>query len=312
MNLSEASDQLHTLRDFIRWGASRFQEKRLFFGHGTDNALDEAAHLVLHALHLPHILPEHYLDTRLTGSEIRKVLNLLERRVVERKPAAYLTREAWFAGLPFYVDERVLIPRSPIAELIDNHIQPWLTQEPRHILDLCTGSGCIGIALAHAFPEARVDATDIEPGPLEIAQRNVREHGLADRVTVIESDLFDALEERRYDLIVANPPYVPSASMNRLPQEYRAEPNVALDGGESGLDLILPLLCDAADYLTPDGLLIVEAGEAQSHLTKALGEVELTWLEFEHGGEGVFFMTGEQAQQLRPQFTQAADAMGLD
>ena len=313
MNLSETSDQLRTLRDFIRWGASRFQEKRLFFGHGTDNALDEAAHLTLHALHLPYTLPDHYLDARLTGSEIRKVLNLLERRVVERKPAAYLTREAWFAGLPFYVDERVLIPRSPIAELIDNHIQPWLTREPQHILDLCTGSGCIGVALAHAFPEARVDATDIEPGPLEVAQRNVREHGLEKRMTVIESDLFDALgEDRRYDLIVANPPYVPSASMNRLPKEYRAEPNTALDGGESGLELILPLLCDAADYLTPDGLLIVEAGEAQPHLAKVLGDMELTWLEFEHGGEGVFLMTGEQAKERQARFTQAADAMGLE
>ena len=312
MHLNEASKQLHTLRDFIRWGASRFQEERLYFGHGTDNALDEAAFLVLHTLNLPHTLPDAYLDSRLTESEIRKVLNLLERRVAERKPAAYLTRRAWFAGLSFYVDERVLIPRSPIAELIGNHFQPWLARDPERILDLCTGSGCIAVALAHAFPEARVDASDTEPGPLDIARRNVREHGLEERVEVIESDLFDALDERRYDLIVANPPYVPSAALGRLPREYRSEPNVALDAGEQGLDLVLPLLRDAAEHLESEGLLVVEVGEARSHLMQALGDVALIWAELEHGGEGVFVMTGEQARERHERFVQVTEAMGLE
>ena len=307
MNRDEAAERLRTVRDCIRWGASRFQEADLYFGHGTDNALDEAAQLVLHSLHLPHCVPEGYLDTRLTVGEIHGVLSLLERRITERKPAAYLTHEAWFAGLSFYVDERVLIPRSPIAELISHHFHPWLEREPRRILDLCTGSGCIAVALAHAFPSAQVDGADLEPGALEVAQRNVDEHGLRDRVTIIESDLFDALKGRRYDLIVSNPPYVPTASMDRLPQEYHAEPDVALEGGERGLDLVIPLMRDAAEYLRPHGLLVVEVGEAEQHLTQALGDVPLTWLEFENGGGGVFALTGHQVQDLREHFKMVAD-----
>ena len=311
MYLRQASEQLHTIRDFIRWGASRFQEENLFFGHGTDNALDEAAFLVLHALSLPQDLPDAYLGSRLTDSEIQKVLNLLERRVAERKPAPYLARKAWFAGLSFYVDERVLVPRSPIAELIEHHFQPWLTREPQRILDLGTGSGCIGVALAYAYPEAQVDASDIELGPLEIARRNVREHGLEERVDVLESNLFDALDKRRYDLIVANPPYVPFASLGRLPREYRAEPGAALNGGEQGLNLVLPLLRDAGEHLERDGLLVLEVGEAQANLTAALGDVELTWAEFAHGGEGVLIMTGEQTQALHGTFVQAIETLGL-
>ena len=288
----EPPAELVTVGDFIRWGASRMNAAGLHFGHGTDNALDEAAALVLHALHLPPDLPDRYLEAALTGPERGAVADLLERRVTERLPAAYLTGRAWFMGLPFVVDERVLVPRSPIAELIEQQFQPWLA-EPEAvtaILDLCAGSGCIGIACAHAFPGARVTLADISPGALVVARRNIAEHGLEDRVEVVQSDLYLALERQRYDLIVSNPPYVDAATFAALPEEYRHEPALGLVAGDDGLDLVRRILAGAREHLTVDGLLVVEVGSSRPALERAYPGLAFEWPVFERGGEGVFVL----------------------
>lgn len=291
---------LRTIRDLIRWGASRMNEAGLHFGHGVDNAIDEAAALVLHALHLPPDLHTEYLQTRLTPPEQQAALHLLERRITERKPAAYLTHRAWFMGLPFYVDERVLVPRSPLAELIERHFSPWLpdSRKVERILDLGTGSGCIGIACAYAFPDAQVDLADVSTEALEVARRNVANHGLEDQIEVIQSDLFSALKGRRYDLIISNPPYVSVAELATLPAEYQHEPRLGLAAGEEGLDVVVEILREATDYLKRDGLLIVEVGDAQYALCEALPEVPFTWLEFERGGQGVFLLNAAQVRRL--------------
>ena len=291
---------LRTIRDLIRWGASRMNEAGLHFGHGTDNAIDEAAALVLHALHLPPDLHAEYFQSRVTPPEQRAALGLLERRIVERKPAAYLTQRAWFMGLPFHVDERVLVPRSPLAELIERHFAPWLpdSRKVEHILDLGTGSGCIGIACAYAFSDARVDLVDVSADALEVARRNVAEHGLEDQVDVIQSDLFAALKGRRYDIIVSNPPYVGLAELDALPVEYRHEPRLGLAAGEEGLDVVVAILRQAADYLKRDGVLIVEVGNAQYPLCEAFPDAPFTWLEFERGGQGVFLLNAAQLKRL--------------
>ena len=291
---------LHTIRDLIRWGASRMNQAGLHFGHGSDSAIDEAATLVLHALHLPPDLHTEYLQARLTPPEQQVALHLLERRITERKPAAYLTHRAWFMGLPFYVDERVLVPRSPLAELIERHLAPWLpdSRKVERILDLGTGSGCIGIACAYAFPDAQVDLVDVSAEALAVAQRNVADHGLEDQIELIQSDLFSALKGRRYDLIISNPPYVSLAELDALPAEYRHEPRLGLAAGEEGLDIVLEILREVADYLKRDGLLIVEVGDAQYALTEALPEVPFTWLDFERGGQGVFLLNAAQVRRL--------------
>ncbi|MDG4553301.1 MAG: 50S ribosomal protein L3 N(5)-glutamine methyltransferase [Candidatus Competibacter sp.] len=296
----DVPSHLHTIRDLIRWGASRMNEAGLHFGHGTDNAIDEAAALVLHALHLPPDLHVEYFQSRLTPAEKRTALHLLKRRIAERKPAAYLIQRAWFMGLPFYVDERVLVPRSPLAELIERHFAPWLpdSRAVGGVLDLGAGSGCIGIACAYAFPDARVDLADISAEALEVARRNVDEHGLEDQIEIIQSDLFSALKGRRYDLIVSNPPYVGLEELDGLPAEYRHEPRLGLVAGAEGLDVVLEILRQAADYLTRDGLLIVEVGNAQYALCEMLPDVPFTWLEFERGGQGVFLLNAAQLRRL--------------
>lgn len=305
-DFQQTLQDLLTLRDWVRWGASRFNEAGLYYGHGTDNALDESLALVLHSLQLDHELPEAYLDARLTMAERERLHDLLRRRFEERVPAAYLTHEAWFAGLRFYVDERVLVPRSPMAELVEDRFEPWLVQPVQRVLDLCTGSGCIAIACAYAFAEAGVDAVDVSPGALAVARHNVREHGLEERVSVIESDLFDGLQGRRYDLVVSNPPYVGTEELAALPDEYRREPALGLAAGRRGLDIVVPLLAAAAEHLEPHGVLVVEVGSAQQALIEQFPEVPFLWLEFERGGEGVFLLTAQQLREYHQRFASAA------
>jgi ribosomal protein L3 glutamine methyltransferase len=288
--------QLTTIRDYIRWGASRFNEAGLFFGHGTASATDEAAMLVLHAIHQPDDLPAGYFNCVLDSSERVAVLALLERRITERKPASYLTQQAWFAGLPFYVDERVLVPRSPFAELIEQRFEPWLDDPDAvtDVLDLCTGSGCIAIATALAFPGASVDAVDISPDALAVARINVDRHDLADYVNLLQSDLFGAIGSKKYDLIVSNPPYVSHAEWAALPLEYHAEPRIGLESGETGLDCVNTILKQAKAHLKPGGLLIAEVGSSAEALEAAYPQLPFCWIDFERGGDGVFVLSYDQ------------------
>ena len=297
----DVCSDLISIRDYTRWGASQFNAAGLFFGHGTDNAWDEALQLVLHALHLSLPVNPEALDARLTLAERKDVIALLRRRMDERIPAAYLTGSAWFAGLPFKVDERVLVPRSPIAELIEDQFAPWLLREPEYILDLCTGSGCIGIACAYVFPEAAVDLSDISLDALAVAQRNIDIHEVGHRVRAIESDLFNELTELRYDLIVSNPPYVDAEDLAEMPAEYRAEPALGLASGVDGLDFTRRLLREALDHLTEEGVLIVEVGNSCVALEEAFPELPFTWLEFRRGGHGVFLLTAAQLHEASAQ-----------
>ncbi len=297
---------LLSIQDFIRWGASRFAEAGLVYGHGTDNALDEGAELVLFALHLPSNLPDTYRSCRLTPSERCAVLALLERRIEERRPVAYLTQRTRFAGLDLVVNEDVLIPRSPIAELIERGFAPWVDPAAvRRVLDLGTGSGCIGIAAAVYLPDAAVDLVDNSAAALRIAGTNAERHRVADRVELIESDLFDALGGRRYDVIVSNPPYVSDREFTALPEEYHFEPRHGLAGGSSGLDLVLPILARAGDHLNPDGVLIVEVGTAAEALVERCPDVAFLWLEFDRGGDGVFLLTKAQLEASAEEFARA-------
>lgn len=289
---------LHTVRDFIRWGASRMAAEGVHFGHGTSEAIDEAAALVLHALHLPPDLHAAYFEANLVPDEKRAILDLLDRRVGQRIPLPYLTQRAWFMGMPFFVDRRVLIPRSPLAELIERQFAPWVHAENvTRILDLCTGSGCLGIACAHAFPDAEVDLADISTEALEVAAINVEDHGVGERVELIRSDLYSALAGRRYELILSNPPYVGHDEMAELPPEYRHEPALALESGIDGLDAPLAILKQAREFLNDDGVLVVEVGNAQWALRERLPEVPFLWLDFERGGEGVFLLTAAELDE---------------
>ncbi|MEJ1356415.1 MAG: 50S ribosomal protein L3 N(5)-glutamine methyltransferase [Candidatus Sedimenticola sp. (ex Thyasira tokunagai)] len=297
------TENLATLRDFIRWGMSRFNEAGLFFGHGTDSAHDEAVALVLHALHLPADLPTTYLDAVLTTTEREQVLGLLSERVEKRLPAAYLTHEAIFAGYSFYVNEHVLIPRSPIAELIGSAFEPWVQADAvDRVLDLCTGSACIAIACAHCFEGASVDAVDISADALDVASINVQRHEMGEQVEPILSDLFSALKGRRYDLIVSNPPYVSEEEMEQLPDEYLREPALGLEAGHDGLDIVARILRQASDYLEPNGVLIVEVGNSMEALAARYPQVPFLWLDFEHGGHGVFLLTAEQLSEFQTEF----------
>ena len=281
--------ELATIIDFIRYGASRFAGAGLAFGHSYDNALDEATHLVLQTLHLPHDLSPNYGQARVTAEEKRALLGLIERRIRERRPVAFLTGEAWFAGLKFKVDARALVPRSPIAETISSGFSPWLDGVPvRRALDLCTGSGCIGIAMAVHNPEWRVDLADISEPALDLARENIRFHEVGERVRAIRSDLFAALGGEVYDLIVSNPPYVTEQEFAALPPEYGHEPSLGLKAGDDGLDFALRILAEAPAHLSEDGVLIVEVGESERALVRLLPQLPLNWIEFEVGQMGVF------------------------
>lgn len=292
-------DELHTIGDFIRWGASQFNKAQLFFGHGTDNAIDEAAILVFHSLHLHGDIPNIFWNMRLSLSEKKDVFDLFNKRVQQRVPAAYLTHEAWFADLPFYVDQHVLIPRSPIAELIKKQFQPWINADRvKRILDLCTGSGCIAIATALlALPDTEIDAVDVLPEILEITQKNINRHGLEQSVHTVHSNLFANLAGIHYDLIISNPPYVDKQELQAMPDEYQHEPKLGLEAGEDGLFFVKKILREASQYLTPNGVLIVEVGLSQDNLVKEYPELPFLWLEFEYGGDGVFLLTMEQLQK---------------
>ena len=291
-----AAPALQTVRDFVHAGAKRFRAARLVFGHGTTNAFDEAVYLTLHALRLPPDELEPHLDTPLTKRQRDRILKLFERRIRERTPAAYLTHEAWLGDFKFYVDERVIVPRSYIAELLRENLAPWLINplKIRSALDLCTGSGCLAILLAHSFPRARIDATDIATNALRVARRNVAHYQLDNRISLLKSDLYSALAEKRYDLIVSNPPYVRAAVMCRLPPEYRREPAIALAGGSDGLAAVSGILSQAARHLNPNGLLVVEVGHNRKQVEKAFPDLAFTWPETSGGDDCVFLLAREQ------------------
>jgi ribosomal protein L3 glutamine methyltransferase len=300
------TSRLRTLRDHIRWAVSRFHGEELFFGHGTDNAWDEARTLVLGALHLPWEIADSYLDCRLEDDELVRLQRLLQRRIEERIPAAYLIGEAWFCGMSFIVDPRVLIPRSPIGESIEKRFEPWLAQPPTRILDLCTGSGCIGIACAEVFPEAEVVLADLSFEALEVANQNIERHGLDERVYTVQGDGFDGLPGQRFDLIVSNPPYVDAEDFADMPAEYQHEPELGLACGDDGLNLVRRMLAEAADYLTEKGTLVVEVGNSQVHVQELYPEVDFTWLAFKRGGHGVFLLSAAQCREHQPLFAARA------
>ncbi|MES2918679.1 MAG: 50S ribosomal protein L3 N(5)-glutamine methyltransferase [Pseudomonadota bacterium] len=303
--LAEAEASLVTIRDFIRFGVSCLRLHDVHLGHGSNDPFAEATALVMQTLGLDWSADPEILDAKLLPSERRAVIDLIRRRVNERTPIGYLLNIAYFAGLPFYVDERVLVPRSPIAELINDGFQPWLKDDPQRVLDLCTGSGCIAIALAKAYPEALVDGTDISMDALSVASVNVEHHEVQDRVGLIESDVFSKLPGQRYDLIVSNPPYVDAEDMADLPPEFLKEPELGLASGRDGLDLTRRILAEAADHLTEDGLLVVEVGNSQWALEQAFPEVPFVWVEFENGGQGVFVLTAAECREFQAQFQAA-------
>lgn len=293
---TSAVTELHTIRDWLRFAVSQFEASDIFFGHGTDNAYDEAVWLIMSALHLPHDTLNNFLDARLTTAERQKLAGFIDQRVTEHKPTAYLVKEAWLQGFKFYVDERVIVPRSFIAELLSEDLSPWI-EYPEMIesaADICTGSGCLGILLANSFPNAAIDVIDISPDAIDVANINISNYGLQDQITAIQSDMFTALQGKKYDLIISNPPYVDAPSMAELPAEYRNEPQLALGSGTAGLDHTHTILREAANYLNDDGLLIVEIGHNRDALLEAYPELPFTWLEVSSGNEFVFLLTKSQ------------------
>jgi len=286
----------HTLRDLLRHAVTRFMTEGLFFGHGSSSSYDEAAYLILHTLKLPLDKLDPFLDARLLPEEITAVLAIIDRRTSERLPAAYLTNEAWLTDYRFYVDQRVIVPRSYIAELIPEHFQPWIGDawNVHNVLELCTGSGCLAIMLADAFPNAQVDAVDLSTDALEVAKRNVEDYQLEKRVHLIHSDLYEKVPAKKYDLIISNPPYVNSTAMASLPAEYRHEPNMALAGGRDGMDLVRRIVKEAKHRLTAKGMLIVEIGNEFAHAETAFHDLGLTWLSTSAGDASVFLLTADQ------------------
>ncbi len=301
---NEAQNELITIRDFIRFGTSQFTLAQLFYGHGTDDAWDDALMLVFHALHLPLHYGKEVSNCRLTASERKTILSLFERRINERMPVPYLTHEAWFAGLSFYVDERVIIPRSPFAEIIKQGFQfaDINLENVEHVLDLCTGSACMAIATAKLLPGVMIDAVDINSDALSVARKNIDDYDLSHQINLIKSDLFSALAGKKYDLILCNPPYVSQEEMDLLPQEYHHEPKLALVGGTDGLDLVIKILKDAAQYLEEGGVLIMEVGFSQQALINRFPQSPFLWLEFAHGGEGIFMLTKDQLRSAQSLF----------
>ncbi|OZS44959.1 50S ribosomal protein L3 N(5)-glutamine methyltransferase [Photobacterium sanguinicancri] len=300
--VDEAVNELHTLQDMLRWTVSRFNAAGLFYGHGTDNAWDEAVQLVLPTLYLPLDIPSDVRESRLTSSERLRIVERVIRRINERTPVSYLTNKAYFCGLEFFVDERVLVPRSPIGELIENSFEPFLKERPTRIMDLCTGSGCIGIATAHMFPEAEVDIVDISTDALAVAEQNITDHGLEQQVIPLRSDLLRDVPKDLYDLIVTNPPYVDQEDMDSLPDEFRHEPELGLAAGSDGLKLVRRILSNAPDYLKENGVLICEVGNSMIHMEEQYPNIPFTWIEFENGGHGVFMMTREQLIDCQDEF----------
>jgi len=295
MNVA-ALDELHTLRDLLRYAVSRFNAAQLSFGHGSDNAWDEAVYLLLHVLHLPLDTLEPFLDARLTSEEKKRCLEIVERRLDERVPAAYLTGEAWLQGQRFAVDSRVIVPRSPISELLVEALQPWVAHpdDVDYVLDLCTGSGCLAILAALAFPNAQVDAVDLSEHALEVADLNIEQFGLDGRVATHRSDLFDQLPQCLYQLIVCNPPYVNDHSMESLPPEYRHEPTMALAGGGDGMDIVRRLLRDAPRFLDERGILVLEIGNEYENFVNAFPELEPVWLSTANTEDQILMLTREQ------------------
>ena len=294
--IAQLAQELTTVRDLLRYGVSRFTKAELFFGHGTDNAFDEAAYLILHSLSLPLDRLEPFLDARLLPAEREAALTLIERRANERIPAAYLTQEAWLGPYRFYCDERVIVPRSYFAELLENGLSPWIAEpsDVTHALDLCTGSACLAILIAINYPNAMVDAIDISDDALAVAQRNINDYELQGRVRAIKSDLFQNVADKKYDLIISNPPYVTDESMSALPAEYRFEPSLALGAGEDGLDVVRRILAQAPAHLNPGGILAIEVGHNRDLTEAAFPDLPMTWLTTQGHDDAVFLLTREQ------------------
>ncbi len=306
LNFSSINEQLNTTGDFVRFATSQFNQADLYFGHGMANAWDEAISLIMFTLNLPEDLFEQVFTCQLTADEKQDVLTIIEKRIVEEIPAAYLTNQAVFANLPFYVDQRVLVPRSPIGELIEKKFSPFISEQnpPVRILDLCTGSGCIAIACAYAFPDADIDAVDLSIDALNVANINIENHGLSEQVIPIQSDVFSGVEGQVYDLIVTNPPYVDQEDVDSLPQEYLHEPEMGLGCGEDGLDIVRKILAESAEHLSENGILICEVGNSQIHVSSVYSEVPFKWLTFERGGHGVFMLTKAELQEFSDIFKQ--------